>query len=189
MSHAGTLERLEELGSLVSACRSLAARISGAADLVAGCLLRGCTVFSCGNGGSACDAMHLTEELVGRYRTNRKALPAVCLNADPAVLTCISNDWDYASVFSRQLEALGREGDLLVAFSSTGNSSNLIAAIEAARQRKMDTVALLGKDGGRMAGTATCEIIVPSQNTARVQEIHTWILHEFLETVERRAIP
>jgi len=182
-----TLQRLEELEFVVRACQSLLPQISTAGDLIVKCLNDGHTLFACGNGGSACDALHLVEELVGRYRTNRRALPAICLNADPAILTCISNDWDYASIFSRQLEALARKGDLLVTFSSSGNSQNLLHALAVADHQQMPTLSLLGKDGGTIAGKSTSEIIIPSQNTARIQEMHTWILHELLEQVEARV--
>lgn len=182
-----SLERLSELENVVRSCHTILPQLEHAADLVVSSLNGGHTLFACGNGGSACDALHLVEELVGRYRHNRRALPAVCLNSDPAVMTCISNDWDYASLFSRQVEALGRPGDILVTFSSSGNSQNLLNALNTASARGMTTLSLLGKDGGIMAGKSSCEIIIPSQNTARIQEMHTWILHELLEQVEERV--
>lgn len=184
---SSSLEHLSELENVVRSCQAILPQLDQAADLVVRSLNGDNTLFACGNGGSACDALHLVEELVGRYRHNRRALPAVCLNSDPAVMTCISNDWDYASVFSRQIEALGRPGDVLVIFSSSGNSQNLLNALRTASARGMVTLSLLGKDGGIMAGQSTCEIIIPSQNTARIQEMHTWILHELLEQVEARV--
>ncbi|NJL18781.1 MAG: SIS domain-containing protein [Bdellovibrionaceae bacterium] len=136
-------------------------------------------------GGSAADALHLCEELVGRYRKDRKALPALCLNADVTALTCIANDWNFDHVFRRQLEAFGREGDLLVAFSTSGNSANILEALRGAKERGVGTLLLTGKDGGRAREWADHSIVVPSQNTARIQEMHTWILHVILERVEQ----
>lgn len=148
-------------------------------------LRSGGKLLTCGNGGSAADAMHLSEELVGRYNRNRQSIPAICLSADPTLLTCISNDFGYDEVFARQVEGLGREGDLLVCFSSSGNSVNLIRAIEMARKRGVQTVALLGKGGGKTKGLADLELVVASGDTARVQEAHNLLFHALLEVVER----
>jgi D-sedoheptulose 7-phosphate isomerase len=142
-------------------------------------------ILSCGNGGSAADAMHLAEELVGRYRANRRSLPGFCLNADATALTCIANDFGFDEVFARQVEGLGAKGDLLVCFSTSGNSPNILRALDAARPRSVKTVALLGKDGGKAKGRADFEIIVGSNDTARIQEVHTLVLHALLEVVER----
>ncbi|MEO0453251.1 MAG: D-sedoheptulose 7-phosphate isomerase [Verrucomicrobiota bacterium] len=147
-------------------------------------LQEGKKVLSCGNGGSASDAMHIAEELVGRYRGDRKSLPAIALTADGTSITCIANDWSYDEVFSRQIEGLGSEGDLLIAFTTSGNSSNILKAIEQAKAQGMITIALLGKDGGQAKAMADHSIVVPSHDTARIQELHTWILHVFLEAVE-----
>lgn len=147
-------------------------------------LKEGHTVFACGNGGSATDSMHLCEELVGRYRGDRRPLPAVSLNTDSSVLTCIANDFGYEAIFARQIEALGREGDILVGFSTSGNSMNILNAFEVAKSRGVTTVLLSGKDGGTIKKLADHAIIVPSDNTARIQELHTFILHAWLEMVE-----
>lgn len=149
------------------------------------CLKAGGKVLTCGNGGSAADAMHMAEEFVGRYRSNRRSLPAVCLNADPTALTCIANDFGYDEVFARQVEGLGTKGDVLVGFTTSGNSANVLRAFAAAKARGVKTVALTGKDGGKARGTVDFEIIVASQDTARIQEGHTVILHALLEVVER----
>jgi len=148
-------------------------------------LRAGGKILSCGNGGSAADAMHLAEELVGRYRSNRRSLPGVCLTADATALTCIANDFGFDEVFARQVEGLGAKGDLLVCFSTSGNSPNILRALDAAQLRGVKTVALLGKDGGKAKGRADFELIVGSGDTARVQEAHTLILHALLEVVER----
>ena len=147
-------------------------------------LRKGKTVFACGNGGSATDSMHLCEELVGRYRGNRRPLPAVSLNTDTSVLTCIGNDYGFDDIFSRQIEALGKADDILVGFSTSGNSENVARAFKAATQNGVTTILLAGKDGGKIKAIADHSIIVPSDNTARIQELHTFILHAWLELVE-----
>ncbi len=121
---------------------------------------------------------------MGRYKDERRSLAAVCLNSDPTLLTCIGNDYGFDAIFARQVEGLGDPKDLLVTFSTSGNSANIVRALEAARDRGMATVALLGKDGGRARGLATTEIIVDATETAHIQEAHTVILHALLETLE-----
>ena len=148
-------------------------------------LRAGNQVLTCGNGGSASDASHLAEELTGRYRGDRRSLPAICLASDAALMSCIANDYGYERVFSRQIEGLARPGDVVVAFSTSGNSPNVLKALEAAKGRGATTIALLGKRGGAMAGKADYEVIVPSENTARIQEVHTVILHSWLEAIEK----
>jgi D-sedoheptulose 7-phosphate isomerase len=145
-------------------------------------------LLTCGNGGSAADAMHLAEELVGRYNRNRRSLPAVCLNADPTLITCIANDFGYDEVFARQVEGLGQKGDLLVCFTSSGNSPNIVRALAAAKAKGVQSVALLGKGGGKCAGLADFELIVAGNDTARIQEAHTLLLHALLEVIERDVV-
>ena len=147
-------------------------------------LKNGQTIFACGNGGSATDSMHLCEELVGRYRDNRRPLPAVSLNTDSSVLTCIGNDYGFDAIFSRQIEALGKPGDILVGFSTSGNSENVAHAFQTAQKNGVTTILLTGKDGGKIKDIADHSIIVESDNTARIQELHTFILHAWLELVE-----
>jgi len=147
-------------------------------------LREGKTIYACGNGGSATDSMHLCEELVGRYRSDRRPLAAVSLNTDSSVLTCIANDFGFEAIFSRQIEALGKSGDLLVGFSTSGNSPNVLEAFRMARERELTTILLSGKDGGKLKQLADHAIIVPSENTARIQELHTFVLHAWLEMVE-----
>jgi D-sedoheptulose 7-phosphate isomerase len=151
-------------------------------------LLAGRLLLTCGNGGSATDAQHLAEELIGRYRASRQALPAVALTADSAALTCIANDFGYDQVFARQVEALARVGDLLICFSTSGDSPNIVAALRAARVRGAGSIALLGKDGGAARDLADLALVVASSDTARIQEAHLQILHFICEVVETAAL-
>jgi len=148
-------------------------------------LKSGGKILACGNGGSAADAMHLTQELVGRFRSNRRSLPGVSLAADPTALTCIGNDFGFETVFSRQVEGLANKNDLLVCFSTSGNSPNILLALEAAKAKGVISVALLGKGGGKAKGKANFEIIIANSDSGRVQEAHTLILHALLEVIER----
>lgn len=150
-------------------------------------LKSGGKILTCGNGGSAADALHLAEELVGRYKGNRRPLPAICLNADSTLLTCITNDFGFDEVFARQVEGLAGKKDLLVCFSTSGNSANILRALETAKLVGVKTVALLGKGGGKAKGKADCELVVASDDTARIQEAHTLLLHALLEVIEGTA--
>ncbi len=184
--HPTFVQSLEELRAVLETARTLAPAVEGAAAAIVAALERGGTLLTCGNGGSAADALHLAEELVGRYSRERRALPAVCLNADPTALTCICNDYGYDQVFSRGVEALGRRGDVLVGFTTSGHSANVLAAFTAARAKGVVTVLVAGKDGGKARGLCDHEIIVPSLNTARIQEVHTLVLHQWLEAIDAR---
>jgi phosphoheptose isomerase len=155
-----------------------------AADLIETTLRRGGTVFAFGNGGSAADAQHLAAELVGRFARDRQALAAVALTADTSVLTAIANDSAFERVFARQVEALGRPGDVAVGISTSGRSANVRAGLEAARARGLATVALTGRDGGDLGALATVHLNVPDPSTPRVQEAHRTILHALCELVE-----
>ena len=177
-------QQLSQLISVAEATRALAPQVETAARAMATCLKAGGKLMTCGNGGSATDAMHLAEELTGRYKEDRAALAALCLNADSSALTCIGNDFGYDAIFARQVEALGKAGDILIGFSTSGNSPNILSAFDAARQRSITTILVSGKDGGTAAGTCDHEIIVPSHSTARIQEMHTFILHQWLEIIE-----
>jgi len=156
-----------------------------AADAVVAALKAGNKILSCGNGGSAADALHLAEELIGRYRGNRLALPGIALNADPTAITCIANDFGYDDIFSRQVEGLGKPGDILISFTTSGNSKNILRAIETAGPRGIKTISFLGKTGGQAKGKSDFEIIVPGTDTARIQEAHTLLMHALLECVEQ----
>ena len=159
--------------------------LAEAVDLLTSTLQAGGKVLTAGNGGSAAEAMHMSEELVGRYRGNRRSLPAVALTADGTALTCIGNDFGFDNVFSRQVEGLGIPGDLLVLFSTSGNAPNLARAVAAARGRGMKIMLILGRDGGPLAGQGDCEILVQGAGTGRIQEAQQLILHILLEGVER----
>ena len=142
-------------------------------------------IISCGNGGSMCDAMHFAEELSGRYRENRKALSALSIS-DPSHISCVANDYGYDHVFSRYVEAVGRQGDILLAISTSGNSTNVINAIKAARENGMKVVGLTGKDGGKMADLCDVEIRAPHSAYAdRAQEIHIKVIHSLIDHIER----
>lgn len=177
-------DSLRELSSTLTSCEALEGAVQSVGDAIVKCLRQGGKLLTCGNGGSAADALHLAEELVGRYDGERRALPAVCLNADVTALTCIGNDYGYDRVFSRQVEALGRAGDILVGFSTSGNSPNVLSAFKRCREIGVITVFLGGKSGGSAKGTCDHEIIVPSRTTARIQEVHTFILHQWLEVID-----
>jgi len=178
------LDTLAELQSVLEASKSLAGPIEETARVVISVLLVGGKILTCGNGGSAADALHLSEELVGRYKADRRSLPAICLNADGTVLTCIANDYGYEQVFARQISGLGAAGDVLVAFSTSGHSPNVLAALRRARKLGITTILLTGKDGGPASKVSDHALIVPSPVTARIQEVHTLILHQWLEVVD-----
>lgn len=159
--------------------------IEDAATLIADSFKAGGKVLSCGNGGSHCDAMHFAEELTGRYRDNRPAYPAIAIS-DPSHLSCVSNDFGYDFVFSRYIEALGNKGDVLLGISTSGNSANIIKAIDAAHAKGMKVIVLTGKEGGKMAGTADVEIRVPHFGYAdRIQEIHIKAIHILILLIEK----
>ena len=145
--------------------------------------------MSCGNGGSMCDAMHFAEEWTGRFRGNRDALPAIAFS-DPSQLTCIANDFGYDEVFARSVAAYGKEGDVLVALSTSGNSPNVLKAVAAAKERGITTVGLLGKGGGELLDQVDVPIVVPhAQSSDRIQEVHIKVLHIVIEAVERQLFP
>jgi len=158
--------------------------VSRACDVVREVVQNNSAVLTCGNGGSAAEALHLAEELVGRYRANRPPIPALCLNADPTALTCIANDFGFEEVFARQIAALARQGDCLVVFSTSGNSANIVAALRAARREKCLTIGLLGKGGGEAKALCDHAVVIASDDTAHIQEAHQVILHLILECVE-----
>jgi D-sedoheptulose 7-phosphate isomerase len=161
--------------------------IEEAANLMVSAISNGNKIVSCGNGGSHCDAMHFAEELTGRYRENRKALPAIAIS-DPSHISCVSNDFGYDFVFSRFIEGLGNEGDVLLGLSTSGNSKNVINAFEAAKKKGMKTVALTGKTGGDLGPIAAVEIRVAHQGYAdRIQEIHIKVIHIFMLLIEKKV--
>ena len=162
----------------------LSAKIEEAAQLIIEALKNNKKILIAGNGGSASQASHIAAEFVGRYKIERKALPALALTADLAAITAIGNDYGFDAIFQRQLEALANEGDVFIALSTSGNSENLVKAVEAAKKLNVHVVCLLGKGGGAMKNTSKVEIIVPSDNTPRIQEAHLMILHIICELVD-----
>ena len=155
------------------------------AQLLAETFKSGGKVLSCGNGGSHCDAMHFAEELTGRFRENRPGYAAIAIS-DPSHISCVSNDFGYEFVFSRYVEAVGRAGDVLLGISTSGNSDNVIKAVEAARVNGIKVILLSGKDGGKMAGIADVEIRVPHFGYAdRIQEVHIKVIHIMIQLVEK----
>lgn len=161
--------------------------IARAVDLLAGTLTNGGKVLACGNGGSAADAQHFAAEFVGRFERERPELAAIALTTDSSILTAVANDYGYLAVFARQVRALGAAGDVLLALSTSGNSPNVLAAIEAAHARDMRVIGLSGRDGGRMAdllGEADVHLIVPDARTARIQEVHLLIVHCLCDAVD-----
>jgi D-sedoheptulose 7-phosphate isomerase len=163
-------------------------RVQLFADRLAATFIGGGKALSCGNGGSMSDAMHFAEEWSGRYRKERPPLPAIAFS-DPGHLSCVANDYGFAEVFARQVQALGKEGDLLLMLSTSGNSPNLLRAAEEARKRGMTTVGLLGKGGGELVAMCDIPIIVPGNTSDRIQELHIKIIHVVIETVERKLYP
>lgn len=163
-------------------------KIEKAASLMADAIKNNHKIISCGNGGSHCDAMHFAEELTGRYRDNRRALPAIAIS-DVSHISCVSNDFGFEYVFSRFVEGLGQEGDVLLGLSTSGNSANIINAVEAAKAKGMKVVIMSGKDGGKLAGLADVEIRVPHFGYAdRIQEIHIKVIHIFMLLIEKMVI-
>ena len=165
--------------------KSLASPVGEIGELLASVLSDGGTVYWCGNGGSAADSQHLSAELIGRFSTSRRPLRSVALTTDSSALTCIANDFDFESVFSRQVEALLGPRDVLVALSTSGESKNIVGALQMAKESGASTVALLGKGGGAAAEVADHLLIVGSDSTARIQETHLLIGHILCEIIER----
>ncbi len=179
------LEEAQALLSVFLENKDSLKKIEAVAQMMAKAIKQDKKIISAGNGGSHCDAMHFAEELSGRYRADRKALPGIAIS-DPSHLSCVSNDYGYEYVFSRFIEALGQEGDVFLGISTSGNSKNIIKAAEMARQKHIKVVALTGKDGGALAALADIEIRVPHFGYAdRIQEIHIKIIHILIMRIEQ----
>jgi len=174
--HARTLERVMQ---------SLTPRIAEAGERIVETLKRGNKILLCGNGGSAADAQHIAAELTGRYKTERRGLPAVALTTDTSALTAIGNDYGYDRVFERQTEALAREGDLLLGISTSGNSANVLLALQKARELGCFTLGLSGREGGRMNAVCDLNLVIPSEDTPRIQEMHIMIGHLLCSMVDK----
>ena len=164
----------------------IAENIELSADIIAKSLASGGTIFWCGNGGSAADSQHIAAEFVGRFKKDRRPLRSIALTTDTSILTCVANDYSYEEIFSRQLNALGRDGDVLVAITTSGKSENIKQALIQAKNMKIKTIGLLGKKGGECKDYSDVSLIVPSDITARIQETHILIEHLLCELVEHK---
>ena len=175
----------EHLKTIQLIGQDLIEKISKSSEIMSKSLKNGGTIFWCGNGGSASDSMHLSAELIGRLKKNRIPLRSISLSSNPATITCIANDFGFENLFSRQIQALGKKDDILVSISTSGNSKNIIKAINQAKMNKMKIVSLLGNKGGKCRGKSNIELIVNSKSTARIQEAHITIGQIICELIER----
>lgn len=174
-----------------AAAEILARPIADAAQALVGCITSGGKVLACGNGGSASDAQHFAAEFVGRFERERPGLAAVALTTDTSILTAVGNDYDFNSIFAKQVQALGAPGDILLAISTSGNSGNVLAAVDAAHAKDMTVVALTGRDGGRMRdalGETDVHVCVPHERTARIQEVHLLVIHCLCDAVDLQLL-
>jgi len=179
----------DSIQTKISTADTILPEIRYASQKVVQCLLDGHKILSCGNGGSACDALHFSGEMLNRFKHERPGLPAIALTADICTLTAISNDYNYADIFSKQIRALGQPGDILLAITTSGNSANIINAIKAAQDRQLFVIALTGHDGGKIAGLLgenDVEVRVPAYDTARIQETHLLIIHCICDVVDNQ---
>ncbi len=176
--------------SLADAIRALGSlpeirpAIDAAAELIVGTLRDGGKILTCGNGGSAAEASHFATELVGRFDRSRRSLPAVALSSDGSLITCIGNDFGFEQVFARQVAGLSRPGDLVVVFTSSGKSPNIIAALHEAKRLGLKSVAFLGRGGAKAKGLATCELVMPGSKGVSAQESHLFLIHYFCELID-----
>ncbi len=175
---------LSETVRTLQALADIRPAIDQASALVLETLKAGGKLLVCGNGGSAAEAAHFATELVGRYRSDRRSLPAVALSSDGPLVTCIGNDYGFDQVFARQIAGLAKPGDLVVVITSSGNSANILEALSESGRQGLRSIALLGRSGGKAKGLATCEIVVPGASGAAAQECHLFLIHYFCELVE-----
>jgi len=175
---------LAETVRTLQALTEIRPAIDRASELMLATLRRGGRLLICGNGGSAAEAAHFATELVGRYAKNRRSLPAIALSSDGSLLSCIGNDYGYEQTFARQIEGLASPGDLVVVLTSSGNSANILAALQAARARGLQSVAFLGRGGGKAMGLATVDLIMPGPSGAAAQEAHLFLIHHFCELID-----
>jgi D-sedoheptulose 7-phosphate isomerase len=179
------IQNLHEHNALLATLHSLDSEVLRAGQMAAQTLQRGGKILFCGNGGSAADSQHLAAELTGRFIKDRRPLAAMALSTDTSALTCIGNDYSFDEVFARQVAGLGRTGDLLIGISTSGNSGNVVRAVEEAQKLGMQTLGLLGRDGGKLRSLCTHSIVVPSPVTARIQECHILIGHTLCGLIEQ----
>jgi D-sedoheptulose 7-phosphate isomerase len=177
------------LAAVLARCEALSPVLADTGQVLVNTLRAGGKILTCGNGGSAADALHLAEELIGRYRADRPALAAVCLAADATALTCIANDYGFEQIFARQVAGLGRRGDVLVAFTTSGASPNILAAMRSARALGLTTLLCTGKTGGPALALADHALIVPCDDGARIQEVHTVFIHGWLDRIDAEVWP
>ena len=175
---------LAETTRTLQALTTIRPAIDRAGAMILAMLQRGGKLLICGNGGSAAEAAHFATELVGRYARDRRALPAIALSADGSLLTCVVNDYGYEHAFSRQVSGFARPGDLLVVLTTSGNSANILAALHEAKKIGLESVAFLGRGGGKAKGLATCELIIPGQSGPATQESHLFLIHHFCELID-----
>jgi|TARA_R110002073_G_scaffold336505_1_gene534296 D-sedoheptulose 7-phosphate isomerase len=179
----------ESIETKMKAAEILPDAIVRAGETMVASLLNGGKILTCGNGGSAGDAQHFSSEMLNRFERERPALPAIALTTDPSTITSIANDYSYNEVFSKQIRALGNQGDVLLAISTSGNSANVVQAIQAAHDRGMNVVAMTGRDGGQIANFISAddvEIRVPAQSTARIQEVHLVVIHALCDFIDQQ---
>ncbi len=178
-------KNIDAARQLLDKLAALTEPLDAAAQLIERTLLSGRTVLACGNGGSACDASHLTGEIAGRYVIERPGYRAIDLTANSSLVTALINDYPPAEVFARQVDALGGEGDVLVVFTTSGNSENVALALDAAKAKGIASIAFLGRDGGKCKDKADIELLVPHNTTARIQEAHLLLYHTICETIDQ----
>lgn len=184
MNSLSQFEKLTQLTNRLLRDKAFFSSLDSAVSIITDVLKSKHQIFSCGNGGSMTTATHLAEELVGRYRANRQPLPCRALGSEPSALTCIANDFSFDEIFARELEAYAKENDCLIAFSTSGDSPNIQKALKRAKELGVKTIGILGKTGGKAATMCDCAVVVPDSDTARIQEIHTFILHAICEAAE-----
>lgn len=182
--HDKLIQRIDESIQAIGALRDHITDVCTVVEAITRILNGGGTLYTCGNGGSAAQALHLAEELIGRYRNDRAPHRAICLNADPTALTCIANDYGYENVFSRQCDALLDDGDGLLVLTTSGNSPNILNALKIARKKNATTIGLLGNDGGACGELCDHHIIVPLTDSAHIQEAHQVMIHLICEALE-----
>ena len=179
-------QAIDDSTRTLESLKKLERQVANAVELIQECLQAGKKVLICGNGGSATDAAHFATELVVRFAKDRRAQPAICLASDGGVLTAAANDYGFDEIFARQVAAFGKPGDALICLTTSGESKNIVRALEEATARKLKTIALLGRDGGSTIGVADIDLLVRSNSTARIQEAHQLLLHVLCEIIEAR---
>lgn len=181
---ASIAQMLQQHQHVMTATEALVPAIDAAANAMVAALKSDRKILLCGNGGSAADSQHIAAEIIGRFETDRHALPAIALTTDTSILTAVGNDYGYDHVFARQVSGLGQAGDVLLAYSTSGNSGNVIEAVKVAKDKAMQVIVLSGKGGGKLAAMADINLCVPSDSTARIQEAHAFIGHALCAAID-----